>query len=110
MPGGAVDAPSISGVPLKQAPLWEEMGADQDEDPLLKDSIDIIHKEGKASVSMLQRKLRIGYTRASRLMDTLEEKGIVAPPEGMSQVRRVIEVEDKKEPQVPRNEARDAGK
>jgi S-DNA-T family DNA segregation ATPase FtsK/SpoIIIE len=40
---------------------------------------------------MLQRKLRIGYTRSSRLMDTLEEKGIVAPPEGMSQVRRVLD-------------------
>ncbi len=106
MPGGAVDAPSISGVPLKQAPLWEEMGADRDEDPLLKDSMDIIHKEGKASVSMLQRKLRIGYTRASRLMDTLEEKGIVAPPEGMSQVRRVIELEDKKEPQAHKNEGK----
>ncbi len=100
MPGGAVDAPSISGVPLKQAPLWEEMSVEKNEDPLLKDSIEIIRKEGKASVSMLQRKLRIGYTRASRLMDTLEEKGIVAPPEGMSQVRRVIDVEEPKETQV----------
>jgi DNA segregation ATPase FtsK/SpoIIIE, S-DNA-T family len=106
MPGGAVDAPSISGVPLKQAPLWEDMAVEQNEDPLLKDSIDIIHKEGKASVSMLQRKLRIGYTRASRLMDTLEEKGIVAPPEGMSQVRRVIDVEDTKEEQTHKTESR----
>jgi DNA segregation ATPase FtsK/SpoIIIE, S-DNA-T family len=100
MPGGAVDAPSISGVPLKQAPLWEDMSAAQNEDPLLKDSIEIIRKEGKASVSMLQRKLRIGYTRASRLMDTLEERGIVAPPEGMSQVRRIIDVEESKEMQI----------
>ena len=97
VPGGAVDAPSISGVPLKQVPMFEDMSPASDEDPLLKDATEIIRKEGKASVSMLQRKLRIGYTRASRLMDTLEEKGIVAPPDGMSQVRRVIETEETKE-------------
>jgi S-DNA-T family DNA segregation ATPase FtsK/SpoIIIE len=91
MPGGAVDAPVASGVPLKQVPMFEDMSPASDEDPLLKDAINIIRKEGKASVSMLQRKLRIGYTRSSRLMDTLEEKGIVAPPEGMSQVRRVLD-------------------
>jgi S-DNA-T family DNA segregation ATPase FtsK/SpoIIIE len=105
VPGGAVDAPSISGVPLKQVPMFEDMAPVSDEDPLLKDSIDIIRKEGKASVSMLQRKLRIGYTRASRLMDTLEERGIVAPPDGTSQVRRVIEPEEKKETQVYKSDA-----
>lgn len=105
MPGGAVDAPVASGVPLKQVPMFEDMSPASNEDPLLKDSIDIIRKEGKASVSMLQRKLRIGYTRASRLMDTLEEKNIVGPPEGMSQVRRVIEVEDTKEKQTYKSES-----
>ena len=84
--------------------MFEDMSPASDEDPLLKDAINIIRKEGKASVSMLQRKLRIGYTRASRLMDTLEEKGIVAPPEGMSQVRRVIEVEEPKETQTYKSE------
>jgi len=97
MPGGPVDAPAASGVPLKQAPLWEDMAPASSEDPLLKDSIDIVRKEGKASVSMLQRKLRIGYTRASRLMDVMEERGIVGAPEGMSQVRRVMEIEETKE-------------
>ena len=106
MPGGAVDAPAASGVPLKQVPLWEDMSPASNEDPLLQDSINIIRKEGKASVSMLQRKLRIGYTRASRLMDTLEEKGIVAPPEGMSQVRRVLDVEEPKETQTYKAESR----
>ena len=43
-------------------------------------------------------------------MDTPEEKGIVAPPEGMSQVRRVSEEKEKKEPQAHKNETRDAGK
>jgi S-DNA-T family DNA segregation ATPase FtsK/SpoIIIE len=81
------------------------MSPASNEDSLLKDSIDIIRKEGKASVSMLQRKLRIGYTRASRLMDTLEEKGIVAPPDSMSQVRRVLDVEKTKETQAYKAES-----
>jgi len=42
-------------------------------------------------VSMLQRRLRIGYTRSARLVDKLEEKGIVGPPEGATQVRQVLD-------------------
>jgi S-DNA-T family DNA segregation ATPase FtsK/SpoIIIE len=110
MPGGApVDAPAASGVPLKQAPLWDDMEASKD-DPLLKDATDIVRNEGKASVSMLQRKLRIGYTRASRLMDTLEEKGIVGPQEGASQVRRVLDMGEAKpaapKPEEPHDESK----
>jgi S-DNA-T family DNA segregation ATPase FtsK/SpoIIIE len=104
MPGGAVDAPAPSGVPLKQVPLWEDMEASKD-DPLLKDAMDIVRNEGKGSVSMLQRKLRIGYTRASRLMDTLEEKGIVSPQEGASQVRRVLDMGETKPAPVPPSDA-----
>ncbi|HEY9152847.1 MAG TPA: DNA translocase FtsK 4TM domain-containing protein [Anaerolineales bacterium] len=76
-------------VPLKQKPLWEEE-ASTDGDPLLNDAIDIIRREGRASVSMLQRRMRIGYTRAARLMDVMEERGIVGPPEGNTQVRQVL--------------------
>jgi S-DNA-T family DNA segregation ATPase FtsK/SpoIIIE len=114
MPGGAVDAPLPSGVPLKQGALWEDMTESKD-DPLLKDALDIVRNEGKASVSMLQRKLRIGYTRASRLMDTLEEKGIVGPQEGASQLRRVLDMGDAKQTQVykadePQGEQKKPGK
>ncbi len=52
--------------------------------------IDIIRREGRASVSMLQRRMRIGYTRAARLMDVMEERGVVGPPEGNTQVRQVL--------------------
>ena len=99
MPGGPVDAPLPAGVPLKQAPLWDDVEK-SDEDPLLKDALDIVRNEGKGSVSMLQRKLRIGYTRASRLMDTLEDRGIVGPQEGTSQVRRVLDMGDVKDTKV----------
>jgi S-DNA-T family DNA segregation ATPase FtsK/SpoIIIE len=76
-------------VPLKQKPLWEDADS-TDSDPLLNDAIDMIRREGRASVSMLQRRMRIGYTRAARLMDVMEERGIVGPPEGNTQVRQVL--------------------
>ncbi len=77
-------------MPLKQAPLWEEMQKVEG-DPLFDEAVAIIRKEGKASVSMLQRRLRIGYTRASRLVDTMEDKKIVGPPEGATQMRQVLD-------------------
>lgn len=78
--------------PLKQTPLW---GGDDDEkpaDPILTDAIKIVREEKKASISMLQRKLRIGYTRAARLIDQLEERGIIGPAVATSQVREVLDL------------------
>ena len=46
---------------------------------------------GRASVSMLQRRMRIGYTRAARLVDVMEDRKIVGPPEGTTQVRQVLD-------------------
>ena len=51
----------------------------------------LIRREGRASVSMLQRRMRIGYTRAARLVDVMEDRGIVGPPEANSQVRQVLD-------------------
>jgi S-DNA-T family DNA segregation ATPase FtsK/SpoIIIE len=85
-------------VPLKQAPLWEE-GAKTNGDPLFDEAVAIVRKEGKGSVSMLQRKLRIGYTRASRIMDTMEDKKIVGQPEGATQMRQVLDYGDVPPPQ-----------
>jgi S-DNA-T family DNA segregation ATPase FtsK/SpoIIIE len=58
-------------------------------DPLFDEAVSLIRKEGRASVSMLQRRLRIGYTRASRIVDQMEDKGIVGPPQGGTQMRQV---------------------
>ncbi|HNA55762.1 MAG TPA: DNA translocase FtsK 4TM domain-containing protein [Anaerolineales bacterium] len=79
-----------TNVPLKQAPLWEDM-TKVEGDPLFDDAVEIVRKEGRASVSMLQRRLRIGYTRASRIVDTMEDKKIVGPPEGATQMRAVLD-------------------
>jgi len=88
-PGGT---PEIlpPGVPLKQVPMFEDITALQG-DPLLNDAIDTVRREGRASVSMLQRRMRIGYTRAARLVDTMEEKGIVGLPEHGTGVREVLD-------------------
>jgi S-DNA-T family DNA segregation ATPase FtsK/SpoIIIE len=53
----------------------------EEEDPLLQQAITVVRSSGRASVSLLQRKLRIGYARAARLMDIMEEQGIVKPSE-----------------------------
>jgi S-DNA-T family DNA segregation ATPase FtsK/SpoIIIE len=88
---GEVPAGTLpEGVALKQQPLWEGMEKPEG-DPLLEEAIDIVRREGRASVSMLQRRLRIGYTRSARLVDQMEEKGIVGPPEGATQVRQVLD-------------------
>jgi S-DNA-T family DNA segregation ATPase FtsK/SpoIIIE len=87
---GSVDAPAMTGVPLKQVPMFE-MEPEVKGDPLIGEAIDLCRREGRGSVSMLQRRLRVGYTRAARLVDTLEEKGILGPPEPGTGVRQVLD-------------------
>ena len=59
-------------------------GGDDGADELLGDAIDVLRSTKRASTSMLQRRLRIGYNRAARLMEELEERGIVGPENGSS--------------------------
>lgn len=59
-------------------------GGPTDGDELLPDAIDVLRSSKRASTSMLQRRLRIGYNRAARLMEELEERGIVGPENGSS--------------------------
>jgi hypothetical protein len=59
----------------------EEGGINEDED-LIQQCIEVIRSEQRASVSLLQRRLRLGYTRAARIMDELENRGIVGPSKG----------------------------
>src|SRR6185436_8982997 len=58
-----------------------ESGIDEDEE-IIQDCIEVIRSEHKASVSLLQRRLRLGYGRAARIMDELEDRGIVGPSKG----------------------------
>lgn len=79
------------GVPLKQMPMFEDMKPEEELDPLFDEAVDLIRREGRASISMLQRRLRIGYTRGARLIETIEEKGIISEPQPGSQVRDVLD-------------------
>ena len=64
-------------------------GLDPDEDPMLGDAIQLVVEMNTASTSMLQRRLRLGYTRAGRVMDMLERRGIISGYEG-SKPRQVL--------------------
>src|ERR1700736_5385403 len=59
-----------------------EAAADDVDDALYQDAIRVVCDAGRASTSTLQRRLRIGYGRAARLIDLMEKDGIVGPPEG----------------------------
>jgi DNA segregation ATPase FtsK/SpoIIIE, S-DNA-T family len=76
--------------PLKQTPLWGD-SEDKSGDPIMPEAIKVVRQEGKASISMLQRKLRIGYTRSARIIEQLEEQGIIGPALATSQVREVLD-------------------
>jgi len=67
-------------------------GFDPDEDPLLGDAIRLVAEMQTASTSMLQRRLRLGYTRAGRLIDMLERRGVISGYEG-SKPRQVLVTE-----------------
>ncbi|HOG45328.1 MAG TPA: DNA translocase FtsK [Anaerolineae bacterium] len=95
---GANQAPlPAPGAPLVQRPLWDEIAAaeaEDDGDALLDEAIALVRAQNRASVSLLQRKLRVGYARAARIMDLLEERGVVGPPEGPTHSREVLPEED----------------
>ncbi|HUB04187.1 MAG TPA: DNA translocase FtsK, partial [Solirubrobacteraceae bacterium] len=95
------DAWRRQGEPEFHEELLEEVASDgsgdasgdsefsPDEDPLLEEAIALVAQMGTASTSMLQRRLRLGYTRAGRLIDMLERRGIISGYEG-SKPRQVL--------------------
>jgi len=93
------DLPSIpvdDRATLTQVPLFDK-APDPDEDPLLGQAIEIVREEERASISMLQRKLKIGYTRAARMIDRMEEKDIIGAPTDGTGVRPVLDYGDEPE-------------
>jgi S-DNA-T family DNA segregation ATPase FtsK/SpoIIIE len=68
-------------------------GEDDDADPLLSQAVDIVRRSDKASASLLQRRLRVGYARAARILDQMEDRGIVGPADG-SRFREVLVTPD----------------
>ena len=67
------------------------------DDPLYNEIVEFAIQTGKVSTSLLQRRFRLGYNRAARVVDLLEERGIVGPPNGSKPREVLIKLEDKSE-------------
>ena len=93
-PGGLSAMPPPRPEDVVQAPLWDELIQQQREaqnsDDLYDDAVTVVRQAGRASVSLLQRRLRVGYSRAARLIDLMEERGVVGPDQGGSLGREVL--------------------
>lgn len=96
-PGPSAPPPNSSPVPppVIQQTLWEDLipaetRPVEGEDELLPEAIAMVRQLGKASTSLLQRRFRIGYTRAARLVDLMEQKGIIGPATGTSKAREIV--------------------
>lgn len=82
-----------SDVPLDDVPPWEKLlqePGEGEDDGLIEQATSIVKQGGRASASLLQRRLRIGYPRAARLLDQLEEMGVVGPSQGGGKEREVL--------------------
>lgn len=84
---------TVSPIP-QYAPEWldlpssdpQQVGAESDDegdDPLMIQALDVVRQQGSASASMLQRRLRIGYNRAARLIEQMEDDGVIGPADGV---------------------------
>ncbi len=58
-------------------------GGDEEDDPLMDQALEVVRQQGTASASMLQRRLRIGYNRAARLIEQMEDEGVIGPADGV---------------------------
>ena len=89
---GFPEPPWLPGQEALQQPLWTDLAeeAASDRDELYVQAVEEVRKAGRASVSLLQRRLRIGYSRAARLIDQLEQDGVVGPDLGGSRGRDVL--------------------
>jgi S-DNA-T family DNA segregation ATPase FtsK/SpoIIIE len=97
-----VDFVCEQGQPVFEATLGDDSDSWDDEEDesttspedeaILEKVLDIISNEKKASTSLIQRRLRLGYTRAARMMDILEERGIIGPGEGAKPREILVEL------------------
>lgn len=83
----------VSDMPVEDVPPWEKLLTEPDEDEdsdLIEKATSIVRSTQRASASLLQRRLRIGYPRAARLLDQLEDLGVVGPSQGGGRERDVL--------------------
>ncbi len=81
----------MPSIPLKQKEMWHDMEEEQERDQLWDEAVRMVRAEDRASISMLQRRLRIGYTRSARLIDQMAAEGIIGPAKEGPQARQVLD-------------------
>ncbi len=83
------------------ATVWSQDGGDaEDSDPLIPHAKEEITRAGKASASLLQRRLKVGYARAARLLDLLEQQGFIGPADG-AKPREILKAEFTRQAEIP---------
>lgn len=74
--------------------VGDSKNRDADEEPLYNEIVEFVVTQGKASASLLQRRFRLGYNRAARAIDLLEERGIIGPPNGSKPREVFVKLEE----------------
>jgi len=92
---------------LKVTHATGSLESDDDDDPLLWEAADIVVTSGMGSTSLLQRRLKVGYARAGRIMDMLEARGIVGQPDGSRPREVLADVEELESMKLFEREERD---
>ncbi|MBI5787098.1 MAG: DNA translocase FtsK [Candidatus Niyogibacteria bacterium] len=88
--------------------IFDSLSADEDvDDELYKEAESLVIEAGKASASYLQRRLRVGYARAARLLDVLESKGVIGPGDGAKPREVLVKKEDGSESKPEDDESED---
>ena len=81
----------MPSIPLKQKEMWDDMAEEQERDPIWEEAVRLVRDADRASISMLQRRLRIGYTRSARLIEQMAAEGIIGPAKEGPQARQVLD-------------------
>ena len=82
----------------------EEIDSDEETDPKFYDAVEVALDMGKISTSLLQRRLSLGYGRAAKIVDKMEQMGIVGPPEGQKPRNILISRRDFQEMMMHRDD------
>lgn len=78
---------------IEQAIKDKKVKIDNEKDPLFKEAVELVINDEQASISYIQRKLKVGYSRAGRIVDQMEEMGIIGPHEG-SKPRKLLKTKE----------------